>query len=171
MATMKASASANVAQKGVQRPLAGCSLRVKPFTTVSRSRAAIRVRAAETEAASGDLDFSFSLSDAKKNNEYSASDVEAALRFYADGEGSAPIADGDFVTNTVGMEDASFFDDIDNNEAYEADEYVVAGIPEAAPKKRRGGRRGVSAPGGRKSSQLCRSNAYGVMRGRGWAEG
>lgn len=69
-------------------------------------------------------------------------DVEAAMRFYEDGEGSAPSYDQDMVTNQLGGEDASLFDDIDNNEAYAADEYIVAGIPEAAPKKRREGGRG-----------------------------
>jgi len=84
----------------------------------------------------------FSLSDAKRANDYSTADVQQALAYYVDGEGSAPSYDSDFVTNNLGLEDASFFDDIDNNEAYAADEYVVAGIPEAAPKKRRAERPG-----------------------------
>lgn len=40
-----------------------------------------------------------------------------------------------------GFEDASFFDEIDNNEAYD-DEFIAAGIPEAAPKQRRGAKPG-----------------------------
>lgn len=125
-----------------------CSLRVKPFTPLARplSSRNIRTRAAEVDAAPAaeeDLDFVFSLSDAKKNNEYSSSDVDAAMRFYLDGEGTQPAADAEFTTNYFGVvEDASYFDEFDNNEAYENDEYIVAGIPEAAPKKRRGPGRG-----------------------------
>jgi small subunit ribosomal protein S5 len=121
------------------------SLRVKPFTALVRpaARVAVRPRAAAVE---GDLDFSFSFSDAKKANEYTASDVEAALRFYESGEGSSPAFDADFVTNAFGVEDASFFDDIDNEDAY-GDEYIAAGIPEAAPKQRGRGRQQVCAGG------------------------
>ena len=127
------------------------SLRVKPFTQLRGSKQQqIRPRAAEVDseapvdapgaAVEQDNDFEFSLSDARKNNEYAASDVDAAMRFYFEGA-AAPVHNEDFITNLFGEEDASFFDDIDNNEAYDADEYNIAGIPEAAPKKRRGGRK------------------------------
>ncbi len=53
--------------------------------------------------------------------------------------------DADHVTNITGVEDAAFFDDIDNNEGYEADEYASAGISEAAPKSKRRGKRGEEA--------------------------
>eukprot|EP00195_Chlamydomonas_chlamydogama_P012193 CAMPEP_0202899994 /NCGR_PEP_ID=MMETSP1392-20130828/9370_1 /ASSEMBLY_ACC=CAM_ASM_000868 /TAXON_ID=225041 /ORGANISM="Chlamydomonas chlamydogama, Strain SAG 11-48b" /LENGTH=694 /DNA_ID=CAMNT_0049586301 /DNA_START=96 /DNA_END=2180 /DNA_ORIENTATION=- len=131
------------------------SLRFKPFTKLGKSLAPkqqknlLLTRVAEPEApaaagAAEDQDFDFNYSDAKKNNQYDASDVEAALRYYTEGQGVIADYDKDFVTNLFGTEDASFFDDIDNNEAYEADEYIVAGIPEAAPKKRRrGGRDGA----------------------------
>jgi len=128
------------------------SLRIKPFTKLGKGAAAkqqFRPRAAEVDEApapgaasdSQDNEFEFSISDARKNNEYAASDVDAALRFYFEG-GAAPAHNEDMITNLFGEEDASFFDDIDNNEAYDADEYNIAGIPEAAPKKRRGGRKG-----------------------------
>lgn len=140
------------------------SLRVKPFTgrasiPVGGEKRVFRTRAAEAEAEpeaeaeaameaveapAPEDDFDFNLSDAKKNNEYAESDVEAALRFYFEG-GPSPAANDDFVANLLGEEDASYFDDIDNNEAYESDEFQVAGIPEAAPKQRgRGGRRGAA---------------------------
>ena len=132
------------------------SLRIKPFTKLAKGVAAPRqsrvVRSAEVDAevpmeaapavaAEQDTEFEFSISDARKNNEYAASDVDAAMRFYSEGA-AEPVHNADFITNQYGEEDASFFDDIDNNEAYDADEYNIAGIPEAAPKKRRGGRRG-----------------------------
>ncbi|GAX76487.1 hypothetical protein CEUSTIGMA_g3932.t1 [Chlamydomonas eustigma] len=129
------------------------SLRIVPFTRhckrVSkfhdvRSSQIVRAAEVESEAPTGspepENEFEFNMNDAKKNNEYAASDVEAALRFYFEG-GAAPAHNDDFVGNEYGEEDASFFDDIDNNEAYDADEYIAAGIPEAAPKKRRGGRK------------------------------
>ncbi|KXZ52532.1 hypothetical protein GPECTOR_9g576 [Gonium pectorale] len=121
------------------------SLRIRPFTRVSRSvagvpRQQVVVRAAEPETVVEE-EFSFSYSDAKKANEYQPSDVEAALRFY-EGDGDAPgDANSEFVENPFGIEDASFFDDIDNNEAYD-DEFICAGIPEAAPKQRQGAPRG-----------------------------
>ncbi len=123
------------------------SLRVRPFLG-SGKRQQVRVRVAEPEVAEDapaggapEPEFEFSIADARKNNEYASSDVEAALRFYFEG-GAAPSHNDDFISNEYGDEDASFFDDIDNNEAYDADEFSIAGIPEAAPKKRRGGRRG-----------------------------
>jgi hypothetical protein len=114
-----------------RRPVA--SRRVRPFTPAIRgSSSRLVARAAEPEAAVEE--FTFSLADAKKGNEYQPSDVEAALRFYQ-GEGDAPgSANSEFVENVFGIEDASFFDDIDNNEAYD-DEFIAAGIPEAAPKQ------------------------------------
>ena len=130
------------------------SLRIKPFTKLGAKGSLQRKqhfvpRAAEVDEApapgaatdSQDNEFEFSINDARKNNEYAASDVDAALRFYFEG-GAAPAHNEDMITNLFGEEDASFFDDIDNNEAYDADEYNIAGIPEAAPKKRRGGRKG-----------------------------
>lgn len=120
------------------------SRRVKPFLPHPAGRVQQLVpRAAAPEADAEEGDFSFSLSDAKKGNDYSPSDVQAALDYYEGEPVSAPSYNEEFVGNPLGIEDASFFDDIDNNEAYEADEYIVAGIPEAAPKKRRGGRREV----------------------------
>ncbi|PNH06362.1 hypothetical protein TSOC_007264 [Tetrabaena socialis] len=114
------------------------SLRIRPFTRIlGAPRKLVLVRAAEPEAPGAvvEEEFSFSLSDAKKGNEYNASDVEAAMRFYA-GEGDAPgEVNAEFVENVFGTEDASYFDDMDNNEAYE-DEFTAAGIPEAAPKQR-----------------------------------
>lgn len=128
------------------RALAGASSRAMPTArpVAGRSqqrggRGPVSSRVRQLQAAAQDApadDLAFSFSDAKRANEYSASDVEAGMRFYLD-EGSAPSYEADFVTNTFGVEDASYFDDIDNNEAYAADEYIVAGIPEAAPKKRR----------------------------------
>lgn len=109
--------------------------RIKPFTSLPAGRPSLRAK-----AVAEDLDFSFSFTDARRANEYSPADVEAAMRFYTDGEGTASPFDTDFVTNTLGTEDASFFDDIDHEEAY-GDEYIVAGIPEAAPKKRGMGRK------------------------------
>ena len=84
-------------------------------------------------------DFQFNYSEAKRNNEYQPSDVEAALQFYSEGVGSMQY-DAEFVGNPLGIEDAALFDDIDNNENYDADPYASVGIPEAAP-KRKGRRR------------------------------
>lgn len=139
------------------------SLRVRPFTPAtpagssSSSRSGVRARSAEPDLLAGPTEaeeaFSFSFSDAKKANEYSVSDVEAALAYY-EGEGEAPgEANSEFVENMYGIEDATFFDDIDNSEAY-GDEFVVAGIPEAAPKEQRkgGGRPGEGGPEGEEES-------------------
>ncbi len=63
------------------------SLRITPFTALKPVRASVRARAAAVESPE-DTDFSFSFSDAKKANEYSAAEVDAAIRFYQDGEGS-----------------------------------------------------------------------------------
>ncbi|KAJ9514754.1 hypothetical protein QJQ45_028527 [Haematococcus lacustris] len=113
--------------------------RVKPFTSYPRTArqptVATRAAAVETE------EFSFSFSDAKKSNEYSPADVQSALDYFSGEAATAPSYNEDFVTNELGVEDASFFDDVDNNEAYQADEYTAAGIPEAAPKKKGGRRR------------------------------
>jgi small subunit ribosomal protein S5 len=92
----------------------------------------------------------FSLSDAKRGNEWQPSDVDAALRYYSSalGGGSAsveaPPREADFVVNRLGIEDAAFFDDVDNNGAGTVqDAYAHAGVAEAAPKARpRGPRRG-----------------------------
>jgi hypothetical protein len=119
------------------------SLRVRPFQA---ARQQVRMQSAAAEgAAVEELDFDFNLSDARKNNEYSASDVDAAMRFFEGDGGAEPVINKDFPVNEMGLEDASFFDDIDNNEAYDADEYIVAGIPEAAPKRRGRGRRDAGA--------------------------
>ncbi|GFR45888.1 hypothetical protein Agub_g7343 [Astrephomene gubernaculifera] len=126
------------------------SLRIRPFTHATRSvigasRQQVIVRVAEPEAATAvEEEFSFSLSDAKKGNTYDSSDVEAAIRHF-EGEGEAPGGvNSEFVENVFGVEDASFFDDIDNNEGYD-NEFVAAGIPEAAPKERQG-RQGRGGP-------------------------
>lgn len=125
------------------------ALRVRPFTTVrnGRKHAALvqpkltRPKAAETEApaapAEDELDFVFSLSEAKRNNEYSPSDVEAALKAYFDGVGSLDF-NRDFIVNPWGTEDASFHSDLDDQDGY-GDEYAAAGIAEAAPRRRRSG--------------------------------
>ncbi|GIL90789.1 hypothetical protein Vretifemale_18522, partial [Volvox reticuliferus] len=145
MATLTAPSSASARATRPQTKVAAgsiSSLRVRPFTRATRSivgapRQQVLVRAAEPEVE----EFSFSFSDAKKGNEYTSSDVEAALRFY-EGDGVAPgDVNSEFVENLFGIEDASFFDDMDNNEAYD-DEFIAAGIPEAAPKQRQGRQRG-----------------------------
>lgn len=139
------------------------SNRVKPFTSSVRpqrtpkhqqlvARAAEEEEQAEVEVeevavlpadepAVAVEDFVFNYSEAKRNNEYQASDVEAALTFYSEGTGDLPY-EADFVGNPLGIEDAALFDDIDNNENYEVDEYASVGIPEAAPKSKGRGRRG-----------------------------
>ncbi len=147
-ATMNATQRASTTRP--QKVSAGAisSLRIRPFTRATRSvlgaprqqQQLVVARAAEPEAVVEEA-FEFSFTDAKKGNEYSASDVEAALRFY-EGEGEAPgDVNNEFVENLFGIEDAAFFDDMDNNEAYD-DEFIAAGIPEAAPKQRQGRQRG-----------------------------
>jgi hypothetical protein len=106
---------------------------------------AVEVDAAELAAAAA-ADFAFNFSDAKKGNAWQSSDVEAALAYYAEeqfltGSTALPV-EGEFVTNPLsayvgGPEDSSWLADVDNNEAYEADDYALAGIPEAAPKVKR----------------------------------
>lgn len=100
--------------------------------------------AAEQQALAEEFDFNFS--DAKKGNQWQPSDVEAALAYY-EGEkflqGSTEMPyEAEFVTNPLsaypgGPEDSSWLQDVDNNEAYETDDYALAGIPEAAPKVKR----------------------------------
>lgn len=120
------------------------ALRIKPFVNLRNLRkngapsqqAPIRPKVAEAEApVVDDDDFEFSLSEAKRNNEYSPADVEAALKAYFEGVGSLPY-EKDFITNPWGVEDASFHSDLDDQEGY-IDEYASAGIAEAAPRKRR----------------------------------
>jgi hypothetical protein len=106
---------------------------------------------AEAEAAAQDAaiaveEFDFNYSDAKKGNQWQPSDVEAALEYYQSegflqGSSSMPY-EQEFVTNPLsaypgGPEDSSWLADVDNNEAYENDDYALAGIPEAAPKVKR----------------------------------
>ncbi|EFJ49243.1 plastid/chloroplast ribosomal protein S5 [Volvox carteri f. nagariensis] len=150
MATLTAPSGATTRAARSQAKVSAGSIssrRVRPFTRAIRSvagapRQQVLVRAAEPEVE----EFSFSFSDAKKGNEYAASDVEAALRFY-EGESVAPgDVNSEFVENLFGIEDASFFDDMDNNEAYD-DEFIAAGIPEAAPKQRQGRQRGGEEEG------------------------
>jgi hypothetical protein len=103
--------------------------------------AAEEAAAAETEAVIVDDDFSFNFSDAKKQNQYEASDVQAALDFFGDRGFDVPSSlpwEADVFTNRLGGEDAAFFDDYDNNDFYLSDPYASAGIPEAAPKVKRG---------------------------------
>jgi len=160
------------------------SLRVKPFMGKSANgrsgeKRVFRTRAAEPEAGAAaaeaeaavdeamapapEDDFDFNLSDAKKNNQYMESDVEAALRFYFEG-GPAPAANDDFVSNLLGEEDASYFDDIDNNEAYETDEFQVAGIPEAAPKQKGRGRRGGGQQDDEEDDNISKGKAMDKLK-------
>lgn len=135
------------------------SLRVRPFLAPKLSgRPQIqKVRSAEPDAEPAaavveavaapresreEDDFEFSYSGAKKNNEYTAKDVEAAMKLYFEGEGIESDYELDHVSNLTGMEDASFFDDIDNVDGYEEDEYATAGISEAAPKRKQQERKG-----------------------------
>lgn len=88
----------------------------------------------------------FSLSDAKRGNEWQPSDVDAALRYYqaaaSGGAADAPPREADFVVNRLGIEDAAFFDDVDSNGAGTVqDAYAHAGVAEAAPKARPRARR------------------------------
>lgn len=135
------------------RRTAAGSLRVRPFTSIAPQRQQKllqRVNAEPEEAApaeaaaaapeAAELDFEFNFNDAKKNNTYQQSDVDAAMRYYNDGEGVMDY-DNDFVSNPLvaAVEDSSVLAHLDDNEAYEGDEFVAAGIPEAAPKKQRRG--------------------------------
>lgn len=81
-------------------------------------------------AAEPEDDFTFNLSDARKANEFNSGDIESALRFYFEG-GPEPAHNQDTVTNLgAAAEDASFFDDIDNNEVrMESEELVTAHAP------------------------------------------
>jgi len=142
-----------------------CSRSVRPFTAVSQRRGrfvqpyrqpfvakaaeeeepavAEDAAAAESETVVVDDDFSFNYSNAKKQNQYEASDVQAALDFFGDRGFDVPSSlpfEADIFTNRLGGEDAAFFDDYDNNDYYLSDPYASAGIPEAAPKVKRGGR-------------------------------
>ncbi|KAG2484074.1 hypothetical protein HYH03_017093 [Edaphochlamys debaryana] len=171
MATLTGSATARAAARPQTKVAAGSisSLRVRPFTRATRNvlgaQRQVVARAAEPEAASAPVEeeFSFSLSDAKKGNEYNASDVEAAMRFY-EGEGDAPgDANSEFVENLFGTEDASFFDDMDNNEAYD-NEFFCAGIPEAAPKSRAGGRKQDGTPEEEDSDEVAAAKEADRMR-------
>lgn len=139
----------------VARASAPRAARVKPFSSGAfKAARRVALKAAEAEASAeqpaqevvvdgeaapaAEEDFSFSLSDARRGNEYSTSDVEAALRFYTEGQGSLiyndEFAKNDFVAT---VEDSAFFDDLDNNEGWEEDPYAGVGIPEAAPKRKR----------------------------------
>lgn len=73
------------------------------------------------------------LSRARRGNTYEASDIQAALNYYASGSSDMPY-EADFAVNRFGTEDAAFFDDIDDNEGYAQSEYLSVGIEEAAPK-------------------------------------
>lgn len=156
---MAALSSKSVASTAFTKPAARVgSCRVKPFTAANsrssklpyRSNHVPRAADTETEAAPApaaveepvvvEEDFTFNFSEAKKGNTYDQSDIEAALRFYTEGDGDLQY-EADHVTNISNIEDAAFFDDIDNNEAYENDEFASAGIPEAAPKVKRGNQR------------------------------
>jgi hypothetical protein len=144
-----------------QKALGGrASSNARPFTSLRPSRIARVARAAEAdvegsieevvlesepEAAPVAEDFVFSFSDAKRGNTYEASDVQAAIAFYTEGAGVRTDIDAQFVSNPLGIEDAALFDDIDNNEAYDMDEYASVGISEAAPKSKRQNREEIDA--------------------------
>lgn len=151
-----AALSSKLAKSSTIRQARVSAARVKPFTSARQHLARYVPKAAEAEAepapepaaevaveeeavpeAAAVEDFAFNLHDAKRGNEFAASDVDAALRFYADGQGSMPYND-DFATNAfvATLEDAAFFDDLDNNEGYQ-DDYAASGIPEAAPRRKR----------------------------------
>jgi hypothetical protein len=90
-------------------------------------------------------DFKFNYADAKRQNQYEASDVAEALKFYQERSFEVPSSlpyEQETFTNRLGGEDAAFFDDYDNNQYYKVDGYASAGIPEAAPKVKREGRGG-----------------------------
>ncbi|GBF92310.1 30S ribosomal protein S5 [Raphidocelis subcapitata] len=119
---------------------------VKPFGS-RPCRRVVASRAAEEEAAPAEAapaaeapaaalveeSFSFNFNEARRGNSYEASDVAAAMDYYANGAGDLPY-EADFAVNRFGTEDAAFFDDIDNNEGYASSEYLSVGIEEAAPK-------------------------------------
>lgn len=105
-----------------QRSLAR-SAAAKPFTGVRPQHVVRRrLRAAEEEEAAGEAvdtievdieedapaapveDFVFSYSDAKRNNQWEASEAAAAIAFYTNGEGDQPEANTEFVTNPLGIE-------------------------------------------------------------------
>jgi hypothetical protein len=140
-----------------------CAARVKPFTPAfgkaGRSQQQQRLSrqacsAAEEEAAAEAVEaaaeapvedsFVFNYSEAKKNNSYSQSDVDAILAAYAEGSGDMAFND-EFFVNITDMEDAAIFEDVDNRDGYEDDVYASAGIPEAAPAQKRGPRRDAAA--------------------------
>lgn len=134
--------------------LASCRPIARPFTAFRTSGPVVRrviVRVAEVEEveeapSTPEVDFEFNYNQSKKDNEYSQSDVEAALRFYNDSDGDL-IYNSNFVSNPYveAIEDAAFFDDVDNNQDdNNMDEYAQNGIPEAQPKTKRGGRRGAA---------------------------
>ena len=115
---LKASSSSVTAKS---RPLAR-----QPLIASRQITRSIRMKAAEPEASEAAVeaplaaepedDFAFNLSDARKANEFNSSDIESALRFYFEG-GPEPAHNQDTITNLgAAAEDASFFDDIDNNE-------------------------------------------------------
>lgn len=106
-----------------------------------RSIVSPRAAEADTVIVKGS-DFQFNYDDAKKNNEYSLSDVDAALKYYYNRKGVPPVHDAVFVTNHEGTDDAKYFDDIEDISVWEEDEYQATGIPEAAPDTRSRGRRG-----------------------------
>lgn len=154
------------------------SLRVKPFLGRNGSAAlkqqppVFRLRAAEAEAAAeateaeapvAEETFEFNFADAKKGNEYQDSDIEAALRYYYEGA-AAPSANEDFVANMFGGEDASFFDDIDNEDDGDWDEYAVAGIPEAAPKKGQGAGKGEEGAADGEEDGAAQGKALAVLQ-------
>ena len=123
------------------------SLRVKPFKAAlgptSRKQLLRAPRVAEAEpAVAEETDLEFSYTESKKGNTWEPSDIENALKYYFEGAGTAPATDALFVQNVFGTEDADFHMDLDNNEGYEQDEFLAAGIPEAAPKRRRKDRGG-----------------------------
>lgn len=72
--------------------------------------------------------------------------MQAAIDYYQaekflSGSTEMPY-ESEFVSNPLsvyegGPEDSSWLADVDDNEAYERDEYSLAGIPEAAPKVKR----------------------------------
>lgn len=154
------------------------SLRVKPFLGRNGSAAlkqqppVFRLRAAEAEAAAeateaeapvAEETFEFNFADAKKGNEYQDSDIEAALRYYYEGA-AAPSANEDFVANMFGGEDASFFDDIDNEDDGDWDEYAVAGIPEAAPKRGQGAGKGEEGAADGEEDGAAQGKALAVLQ-------
>ncbi|MEW5296824.1 MAG: hypothetical protein WDW36_000076 [Sanguina aurantia] len=185
MAAQKGASCTAAQQRSISSrttPSIVCSLRVaRPFVALNVKGAApsrassaqplVVLRSAEVMEApmteDDETDFIFNLTDARKNNTFEESDVIAAMSYFQEGLGSAPIYEEDHVSNFFGSEDASYFDDIDNNEAYEADEFCVAGIPEAAPKQRgRGGRRQEAgkAGGDDEEDDFSKAREQGVVK-------